>query len=898
MEPVRRRGAPGHAARLTMDSRRFRRGIRLRATRVEPSELDDEFQFHLAMRGRELEQQGHAPADARRLALARFGDIDEARRYCRAEDEERMRTHRRILGIDNLRQDLRLALRALRRNPAFATSTVLTLGLAIAIATTAYGILHAYLVRPLPYPDAGRLVFVRPAPTRDPFPNMPRLDGVDWGVADSVFSDVVTWDLDAFTVAGVDRTESVHGAWVSPGYFRALGMQPALGRAFEPGEFAPGSGAVIISDAFWSRGFGRDPAVIGRDIRIQALDNPDAAELATVVGILPRNMWHVNRFTDVIRPLAPGSRFPPMARLAPGMSLEEAEARLNALVFPQVGNADPAWRLSLATVQEEYTHRLRPALVALLGAALFLLLIAGASVAGAQAARAAARRAEVGVRMALGASRGRIGLQLLTESVLVALLAGVIGATVAATLLATVGDAVSAQLGASIPGGSERLPLGAALLLTIAGAGALLGAVAGLLPALLLARAPEGAGNPLGAGKGTVASVASPVLRRALIVGQVAVTTMLLVGAGLMARTVLTIATTSLGFVDTQVVKGDMFLPPARYPDSVSQRAAVDRLLSQFAAVPEVREVAVAFPDPLRMFTLPEQRAITEGLGVRPDSGPPMYTHIVTPRYFDVLGIQLRSGRSFGAQDDSRAPLVAMVSEELAQALWPGESAIGRRLRTAGDSTWRTVVGVVGEVRQPVETDPSGEVYLPFSQNTLPLFFALVRATGDPAAIGSGLQRAVSQVDQGLGLANLRPLSELADGVSSRHRALATVLLVFGAIALGLAMLGLYASLAYVVAQRRREIAIRVAVGADARAIRRLIARDGVLQVASGMLVGVTSSLALTRVLSSQLYGVTPTDPLTFAAMAVILGAAGLLAALTPVRTAARVEPAEIMRSE
>ena len=327
-----------------MTPKRYRRLFRLRFTRADAADIDEEFQFHLTMRARELERHGHSAERAREITLMQFGDIDDARRFCRAEDEERMRDYRRTLWLDNVRQDLSLAVRTMRREPAFALSTILTLGVAIALAASAYGIVHAYLVRPLPYPDADRIVQVRATPTRDPFPNMPRLQDVNWRVADSLFAEVVVWDLDAFTIAGGERAETVQGAWASPGYFSALGMRPAIGRPFEPGDFVPSATAVILSDALWSRRYNRDPSVIGQPIRVQSLDNPDGAEVATVVGVMPPDAWHVNRFTDLLRPLPPGNQFPPMARLKPGMSIEDAERRLNAVVLPQLGEVDPAYR--------------------------------------------------------------------------------------------------------------------------------------------------------------------------------------------------------------------------------------------------------------------------------------------------------------------------------------------------------------------------------------------------------------------------------------------------------------------------------------------------------------------------------------------------------------------------
>jgi predicted permease len=885
-------------------AKRYRRSFRLRFTRAEAADVDEEFRFHLTMRTRELEALGHAPDRAREIALMQFGDLDDARRFCRAEDEERMRDYRRTLWLDNVRQDVLLAIRTMRRQPAFAFSTVLTLGIAIALAASAYGIVHAYLVRPLPYPDADRVVQVRPMPTRDPFPNMPSrraFDNVNWRLADSAFADIVTWDLDAFTLAGGDRAESVQGAWVSSGYFSTLGTRPAVGRSFEPGEFASRAPVAILSDAVWSRRYNRDPSLIGRSIRLQSLDNPELAEVVTVVGIMSPNAWHVNRFTEILRPLRLDSRFVSMARLKPGMSIQDAERRFNALVLPQLGKIDPAYHLSLARVQDEFTYRIKPTLLALMGGATFLLLIAGASVAGAQTARAAARRAEVQVRLALGASRRRITMQLLTESLVIAFVAAVIGATIAGTVLATFGNTVGTQLGASIPGGADRLALGMGMLTLVVGVGALIGAAFGVLPALVVTRAVALSGSlsgSLGTQKGTARSIASPVLRRSLIVAQVAVTMMLLVGAGLMARTVLTIATTSLGFNDEHVVKSDLFLPPVRYKDGAAQRAGVERLLAGIAAIQGVRNVATSFPDPLRTFNGPNVNVMADVGAARTDSGPPAAQYTVTPGYFGVLDIPLRAGRTFGPQDDSQGPPVVIVSEGIARTLWAGETALGRRVRVAGDSVWRTVVGVVGEMRQPVESTPLAELYVPFAQDPTALLFILTRVAGDPREMAAALQRAVAGVDDGLGLANVRPLSELTDRVTSQHRALATVLSLFALLALGLAMLGLYASLAYVVAQRRREIAIRVAVGASAWAIRGLVAREGVALVAGGLVLGVGLSLALTRLLASQLYGVTPTDPGTFGGIATVLGASALLAALAPLRQAARVQPAEIMRSE
>ncbi len=876
---------------------RHRRLFRLPFSRIDPAELDDEFQFHLAMRARDLERLGHSPDRARAQALAEFGDINDARRFCRAEDEERMRDHRRSQWLGALRQDLLVAIRGLRRQPGFALSIVLTLGAAIGIAASAYGIVHAYLVRPLPYPESDRLVQVMPEAAEGRMPNPERLGQINWSVADRVFAATVSWNPDGFTIAGTDRTESVRGAWVSAAYFTVLGKRPALGRVFEPAEHAGNGSAVILSDALWARLFARDPSIIGRAIRVQSLEESDRAELVTVVGILPADSWHVDGFTDLLRPMKPGPQYPMMARLEPGVTLLAAEERLNGLVLPQMGGVDSSFRFALVGVQEDYTRGVRTTLVALVGGALFLLLIAGANIAGAKTARAVARRAEIQVRLALGASRGRVLQQLLVEDLLVAGVAGLLGAVLAGGCLASIGALVGERLGTGVPGGGGRLALGPGMLALIAAAGAMIGAAFGLVPALLLTRraaAADAIGDGLGGVRGGAGGAVPPVLRWGLIVAQVAFTLMLLVGAGLMGRTILAIARTPLGFDERQVVQGLLFLPPARYLDDNATRRGMAEIGSEAAAAPGIRATAGGFPDPLRGFVLPPAR-VTSDAGVEEQ---PAAESVVTPHFFEVLAIPVKSGRAFSEHDGAGALPVAIVSETLAQQLWPGQAAIGRRLRTAEDSVWRTVVGVAGEIRQPVEAAPSGELYLPFGQRPLRLVFLLARVSGDPAAAATELQRAVSRTDDALGLGNVATLGDLASRLTGRHQALATVLSIFALLALGLAMLGLYASLAYVVAQRRREIAIRVAVGADLWSVCRLVAREGAVLVAVGLALGLVLSLSLTGLLRSQLYGVTPTDPATYAAIVALLGGSALVAAIAPLRQASKVNPVEILRSE
>lgn len=873
--------------------RPFRRLVALEFLRKSERELRDEFRFHLDMRAAELERAGLAPDQARAEALRQFGDVDDAWAYCHNEDRQRMRAHRLTTWLGNLRRDLILAWRTTRRQPAFAATTVVVLGIAIAIATSVYGVVHAYVVRPLPYPDADRLVQIIAGPSREPFRNPPSLANVDWTAVDSVFAATVSWDLDGFTLAGDDRPEYVDGAWVSSGYFTALGMRPAIGRGFAPDEYTSGAPVAIISDALWSRRFGRDPGVVGRTIRAHSTDRPRENQLVTIVGVMPTGTWHVSRFTDVLRPLSM-PRLPSLARLPDGISMAEAQRRLNAVVLAQLGAVDPAWHMALVSLQDEYTYQFRPILVALLGAALFLLLIGGASVAGAQVARTAARRAELQVRVALGASRARIVWQLVAENLLLAGAAALCGVVLATLILDLAGTFVTEQLRADVPGGVGRLRPDAGVLALAVLIGTALGLGFGMLPALVSTHATPATALQ-GTAKGSARAAAAPRFRRLLIAGQVALTTMLLVGAGLMTRTILALGAEPLGFDPASVVKANLLLPMGHFPDPSARRTGVDRLLAALAATPGVQSAAVASPHPYRG-TLPASVLSAEAQATRED-GPQAVMYVVSPEYFGVMRIPVSGGRVFRPADAAETP-VAMISESLARELWPDADPIGRRLRVGADTMWRTVVGTVAETREVVASTQRPEVYLPYAQVPRSYVSLVVRTTTEAGAMGPVLQRAVAEVDDLLALADIEPMTAVVDRDGTRHRTLAGLLVVFAVFALGLAVLGLYSSLAYVVAQRRQEIAIRVAIGASPRGVARLVLREGVPVVAAGLIVGVGLSVALGRLLAAQLYGVTPTDPVTFVAIAMLLAVTALGAILLPIRQAIRVPPAATLRVE
>jgi predicted permease len=856
-------------------------------------DVDDELRFHLEMRIAELERGGMTPADARREALRQFGDVADASAYCTTQDRRRMRDYYRALLLDNVRHDFVVALRGMSRRPGFTAATVLTLAAAIGLATAVYGVVHAYIVRPLPYPEPDRLATVLAAPSRTSPIAPPSLANVDWRAVDSAFDATVAWDLDGFTLPGGERPEYVNGAWVSPGYFTALGMRPALGRGFLPDEFRTGAQVAIISDALWSRRFARDERVIGRTIRAHSTDRPRDTELVTIVGVMGADAWHVSRFTDVLRPLDT-PRFPSIIRLGEDMSLAQAQARLNAIVLPQVARSDTAWHMSLIGLQDDYIFELRPTLMALLGASVLVLLIGGASVAGALVARAATRRGEIEVRMAIGATRARIVTQLLSESVLLAGGAAIAGTLVAQVLLSMAGTVVGEHLGAGVPGGASRLEPDALVL----GAGVLLGVVVGLvfglLPALFAARF-EARGVTAGAEKGSVRLASSARLRRGLIAAQVALTTMLLAGAGLMTRSIRTLADLPLGFDAQHVLKANLLLPLGSYPDSASRLQGLARLLDGLARHPSVEAAAVVQPLPFRG-ELPTEPVSG---GQRPEPGvntPRAVSYVVGGDFFRTLGIPLVAGRLFDGRDATGA--TAVVSEQLARRLWPDADPLGRQLRAGDDSIPKLVVGVVRDTREVAAAEQVPEVYFPFTQHPRAYFSVLTRLTSDPRLEAQSIQRTVGRVDDVLALAEIETMEEVVSRDGQRRRALTALLTLFGAFALAVAAFGLYSSLAYVVTQRQREIAVRVAVGASRRGIAGLVLREGVSMLAMGLVAGTAMSVALTQFIESQLFGVRPTDPITFAAILGIIALATMAAVVAPIRRAWRVEPIAILRAE
>lgn len=892
------------------DFGRLRRYLALpRGARKIERDVTEELRSHIMLRAEELVRRGYSEEDARARASREFGDLDDAIRYCAAVEKQTERRHRVREWLSELYYDTRYSLRLVRRSPAFTAATVLTLGLALGASTVVYTVLYAYLIRPLPFPNADRLVWVDPPSAAPSRARPPSLETVRWSAAESLFARTMTWDIDGFTLTGAPYAETVTGAWISSGYVPALGVRTAIGRTFSAQEYRERAPVAVISDRLWQRRFGGDSSVIGAIITMHSVDNPDAPSRVTIVGVLPKGFWPIHwRQSELLRPFAPNNEMPVLAQLQPGATLEQTERRLDAVVRGQLPSAvDRAWRMRLVPALDQHSQRVRPLLLAILGAALFMLLAAGGSVAGALVSRSAARRREIAIRLALGGGRIRVLRQLLTETGVIAVLASIFGLILAFAILSVSAEAIERLLGTTTPGGSISLRPSLSIVGTLAVASAFVGLLLGLLPALTLLRHRRGPIDLAGAGasRGVVDRGGGLIARRSLIAGQVVVAMVLLFGAGLMFRSIAQIDALELGFRPEGLLKASVLFPFATYPDSDDKRLLVSRLVERVGETDGVRSAAAVFPYPFRggAGAFP---VLIEGASADDETAPRAEVHTVTPGYFRTINIPVRAGRDFNATDDHAAILAVIVSEGLARRIDPGGHVIGRRIRVRvpflanfndeDARPWRTIVGVVGDARDDFAQDEPPDIYVPYAQNPRSAMGIVVRATRDEREIAEPVRRAVATVDPGLALSGVGSLADVIAEEGGQRRGLTVLLGAFALFSLGLSALALYASLSYMVVERRPELALRMAIGASGSSILRLVLAEGMLTTLIGLVVGGAASLGLGRVLGNQLYGVAPTDPATLVSISVALLMTVTAACVIPSARAARIDPGIALR--
>jgi putative ABC transport system permease protein len=795
--------------------------------------------------------------------------------------------------------DLRYAARLLRAQPGVTAVAILTLALGIGANTAIFSAVDAILLRPLPYDDPDRLVMVWEKRAAEGTLNnfVAPADYLDWARMNGAFEAMA-----GAAATTVDLTRSgepvrLDAMAVSPAFFDILRARPALGRTFAAGEDQPGRNRVVVLDhGFWQERFGANPGIVGQTIVLSGVAHE-------VVGVLPASFEFPDPAIALWLPLVlQGGPQPPSranhelnvyARLKPGVTVDSARAEMDRVAaqlsadYPDTNRRHGAW---VSPLRDEVTSPVRSGLLLLLGAVAFVLLIACVNVANILLARATARRREMAVRAAIGASRARLLGQTLTESLLLGFVGGV-----ASLIVAHWGIVLLRVLrpdGVPILG-LERVALDGRVLAFSFVLSLLTGVLFGLLPAWHLAS--QNVNDALRDGGRSPAGVRRR-LRMALVVSEIALASLLLVAAGLTVRSFGALLNTQPGFSADGVITAMISLPGARYRDPERLVSTFDGLEQRFRSIAGVR--AVGGTSHLPLSGQDSRRGImVEGYVPPPNSPTRAHPRMVTPGYFGAMGLQLVGGRTFTVDDRPDAPGVAIVNETMARRYWPDASPIGKRVAFVGTGGWREVVGIVRDVRHwGVDQPVNPEMYVPFTQ--LPpgrITFALA-TDGDPRTIVGPVREELRAVDPDLPLSNVRTMSEVAGRSMAARRATMLLLGVFGALALVLAAAGIFGVMAHLVALRTSEIGVRMTLGALPANVLRLVLTEGLLQAAAGLIIGLAGAVFLMRSLGALLYGVGPADPLTLAGVAAILLATATLACLVPARRAMRVDPISALR--
>jgi len=815
--------------------------------------------------------------------------------------------------MGNLVQDLKHGFRTLLRSPGFTTVAVIVLALGIGANTAIFSVVNAVLLQPLPFPDPARLVQIWHVPPAKSFPGFTRFsvsaaNYSDWAAQNRSFEQTAIFAFSAANLAGRDRPETVRMARVSAGFFPALRVQPLLGRTFAPSEDQLGHGhVVILSYAFWQSHFGSDPGVVGQSISFDG-------QPYSIVGVMRANFrfpefaqaWIPMAWSDQERSVRGEHHYGVIARLKPGVALPQSQAEMSSIssrLEQQYPEDDKGWGAVVVPLREQLVGEIRLPLLVLLGAVAFVLLIACANVMNLVLARMLSRQKEAAIRAVLGASRARVLQQVMAETLLLALAGGALG-----LFLAQFGvSLIVAFFGDNLPHTSEiRLDawvLGFTLLVSLA-----TGVVAGLAPAWRLTRANLNDALKLGLGR-TDADTGGGRLRSVLVVSEVALSLVLLIGSGLLIRSLWMLRRVDPG-MDTHNVL-TMYLPVSnsRFATPAAQTAYFDQVLRRVQALPGVESAGAIDSLPLDGGGSSEPIVIEGRPAGAMSEQPEVGVRLVSPGYFSALRLHLLRGRTFNDSDAAGGQPVIVISASMARRFWGQEDPLGKHLTISFSPQFsREIVGIVGDVKQDGldVADTEATLYIPMNQTSVSSMggwhsFGMslaVRTSTEPAAMSSAISGAIHQVDPDQPVAEVRTMDEVLTQSISPQRFNMLLLAAFAGLALLLAAVGIYSVLSYTVRRRSREIGIRIALGAQLRDVLRMVVLDGMKPALLGLAIGLAGAFALGRVLAGLVFGVSPSDPATFAAVSFLLAMVALLAILVPAFRATRVDPMTVLRDE
>jgi putative ABC transport system permease protein len=869
-------------------------------------DFDDEIEAHLRLLTERYVRQGMSEAEAARAARRQFGNVTLLK-----ETHQDMRG---IRFIETLVQDVRYSVRVLGKNYGFTFVAALTLALGIGANTAIFTVVNALLLRPLPYPEAERLAVIASTVRRERVEvrSTSYPDFVSWRDQNTVFEQIAARSSNSFNLLSGNEPERVSGELVSANYFSLLGVRASYGRTFSPEEdrTPDAQRVVLVGYGLWQRRFGGNPNLVGQTIQLSDGNY-------TVVGVMSEGFRGISDQAELWLPMMMVSsvREPNIlqerrrrwhsviARLKPGVSLQQAQAEMDTITrrLEQTYPDTNANRGALVTpLHEQLFGNMRLMLWILLGAVGCVLLVACANVANLLLQRAATRRKEMAVRLALGATPGRLMRQLLTESLLLALSGGVLGVVIAYWSA----DFLVALSPISFPSfvklTLDARVLGFSLLISV-----LTGVLFGLAPALQAAK-PMLNEVLKDSGRGSSGGLGRSRLLGALVVAEIALALVLLVGAGLMIRSLQRLQAVNPGFNSERLLTMRFSLPPQKYP---REQIGVfnQQLRERLRALPGVRAAALSSDLPLSGDTSAGSIEL-EGKTAAPADGEiRMYRHRVTPQFFSTLGIPLLKGRDFTPDDHAQAPGVVIISEALARRYWPGEDPIGKRLRETGsENPWLSIVGVAADVKYrglPQNPNADPDVYFPLLQfplreggiNNLSL---AVRTEADPTSLTAAIRGELQKLDPNLPVYGITTMAQQVARRTTQSRFSAWLLGVFGALALVLSAVGIYSVMAYAVQQRTHEVGIRLALGARVGDVLRMVVWRGMCLALIGVALGLAAALALTRVMKNLLFNVSATDPATFAGVALLLVGVALVASYIPARHATKIDPLLALRHE